>query len=470
MRPTDDEGEDAVAEQTAQQPSRAARRASVGWRLLPIGALAGLLVVMVALYLGYDLVTARLTPCEAIFRQTALSLSTKMKFLKTEGQVQVGRAPLVELDARAQMTALNLKTCCAVLDAGKLDPEQFLQCKSKARDYEARIEDVVAIVQAALRKQPTAAAAAPAPSPASSPANIETGSTSAPAPAADAPASRIKASVEAARAASKAFNREIVEVRKTQALETLKALPPRHVEVSAQEREPNDDVLSTNIIDLGKWITAAIGGPKDADFFALETPARHRDWIRIELDNRSTTLEPRIELFDKDKASLGEMHKTTKGANLAHTFVGAPGTRYLFRVSNYYGESVGAYLVRAVATKAYDAHEPNDDILSASSIAAGTAVTAAIMDKGDVDFFRLAPGTAEQDVQVDIKNASTTLHPNVEVFDANKTRIGQRHNTTAGGDLSYAFKARANVGYYVRVSDYYSEAAGAYSLTVGAKN
>jgi hypothetical protein len=437
---------------THQSP--AARRARGRGLLLPLAAVAGALALTVAVYLGYDLVSMQLSPCEAIYRQTSVSLTTKIKFLKAEGEVQIGKEPLIELDERAQITALNLKTCCTVLAAGKLDPEQFLQCKSKARTYEARVDDVAAIVQAVVKAQSNA-------QPAASPKSMTTASLS-------TGGGALQGSIQAARTVSQDFNREVIEVQRAQSLETLKSIPPRHVEISAQELEPNDDGLSANLIELGKWITGTIGSQKDADFFAFKTLPTYRDLIRIELENRSTTLEPRIELYDADKASLGEVHQTTKGADLAYSFVGAPDRRYMFRVSNYYGSSVGAYLVRVIPTKAYDAHEPNDDILSARPIATGTQVSAKIMDKGDADFFRVETSGA-QELLVEIRNSSTTLRPAIGVFDAAKTSIGSQHTTTAGGDISHTFKAQPRAAYYIRVGDYYSDAAGAYVLTVSAK-
>ena len=442
--------------QSAQAPPAAGRRRARGWSLLlPLAAVAGALALTVVVYLGYDLISTRLSPCEAIYRQTSVSLTTKIKFLKAEGEVQIGKEPLVELDERAQITALNLKTCCTVLAAGKLDPEQFLQCKSKARTYEARVDDVAQIVQAVVKAQGNA-------QPAADPRTMTTASLS-------TGGGNLQGRIQAARTVSQDFNREVIEVQRAQALETLKSIPPQHVEVSAQELEPNDDVLTVNLIELGKWITGTIGSQKDADVFAFKTPPTYRDHFRIELENRSTTLEPRIELFDADKASLGEVHQTTKGADLVYPFVGAPDRRYMFRVSNYYGSSVGAYLVRVVATKAYDAHEPNDDIFSARSIATGAEVKAAIMDRGDADFFRVEAGGGAQELTVDIKNASTTLRPAIGIFDAAKTSIGGRHTATAGGDVSYAFKVQPRAAYYIRVGDYYADAAGAYALTVTAK-
>ena len=98
------------------------------------------MLTLAVAYFSYDYILVRTSPCDSIFRQTKLGLSTKISFLKTEGELKLGREPLTELTERAQMTALNLKTCCTVLEAGKVDPEQFLQCKAKARAYEARVD------------------------------------------------------------------------------------------------------------------------------------------------------------------------------------------------------------------------------------------------------------------------------------------------------------------------------------------
>ncbi len=242
------------------------------------------------------------------------------------------------------------------------------------------------------------------------------------------------------------------------------------MEISAQENEPNDDGLATNEIKLDTWITGSIGAPKDADFFAFTTPETYRDLIRIELQNRSTTLEPRLELFDAEKTSRGEVHKTTHGADVTYAFVASPATTYLVRVSNYYGESVGVYLMRVTPAKNYDAYEPNDDILSAKKIALADPIEAGIMDKADVDYFAITSGDKEGVLRASTLNRSTTLHPEIAVYDSNKALIGSNKNTTAGGNTSYDFKVQPNTTYHVRVRDYYSDGAGAYTLTVATEN
>ncbi len=427
------------------------------WRslLAPTGGIVAALALLAAVYLGYDVVKGRVSPCDAIFQETSIGLSTRIGFLQTEGAIEIGREAVTELDERAQMTALNLKTCCTVLDAGRIDPEQFLQCKAKARAYDSRLEEIADLVEKALEGK-----------------SITTASTSASAPVVTAAVAHTAAdpkiikAVEEAREVSRELNKTVVEVRKEQALAALEAAPAVHLEIDAAEREPNDDVLNANVIELGKLVTAAIGAPGDFDFYTFTTPEKFRDWIRIEVQNQSTTLEPALELFDAAKASLGAVRNTTAGGDVAYEFVAPPKAKFTVRAANYYGKSMGVYLIRVVAAKAYDAHEPNDDILSAAAIKEGAAVKARIMDKDDIDVFRVeGGGDAERPVTVKIANASTTLHPNVVVYDDSKTEVANSRNTTAGGDLTLPVKALKG-GLYVRVSDYYAQSGGDYTLTV----
>ncbi len=417
--------------------------------IVSIGAMGAALALITVVYLGYDLAKGKISPCEAVYQQTSVGLKTRISFLKTEGELQLGREQLTDLDERAQMAALNLKTCCTVLDAGRLNPEQFLQCKGSARAYEARLADIADLVRKAVKEGITTS-------------SIAAHATPPPAPIKE----KIDSEVAAAKEISRAFNQNVVAVRKEQALETLKAMPPRHVTVKAQESEPNDDGLTTNEIALDTWITGSVGAPKDADYFAFTTPETYRDRIRIELQNRSTTLEPRLELFDAEKTSHGEVHKTTPGADVAYALVAPPATTYLVRVSNYYGNTVGVYLMRVVAMKAYDAHEPNDDVLHAAEVSVGKPIAAGIMDKSDIDYFAVRSGDKEGMLRAAVQNRSTTLQPEVAVYDSSKALVGSKSNTTAGGDTSYAFKVKPDTTYYVRVRDYYASAAGDYTLTI----
>ena len=202
------------------------------------------------------------------------------------------------------------------------------------------------------------------------------------------------------------------------------------------------------------------------------SPSRRRRSIATSCASSCRTvrrsLEPRLELFDARRASIGSVNETTPGADLSYSFVAEPGTSYSVKASNYYGETGGLYLLRVVPTEAFDTHEPNDAIRNATAVAAGAPVEAGIMDKADEDFFALRGGDADSALRVAIENRSTTLQPEVVVYDEAKAQIGNARNTTTGGDVSYSFRAEAKAVYYVRVRDYYRNAAGDYTLTVRA--
>lgn len=426
--------------------AREIRKSIVGrlWKaFLPVTGVTAALAFIAFIYLGYDLAKGEVSPCEGIFRQASVGLTTKIEFLKTKGEIKLGPSKVAELDERAQMTALSLKTCCTVLDAGRINPEQFLECKAKARSYDERIEEIADLVRAALPASSGTAAAAPA-----------------------SALQSLDSAVAAARAASRELNSQVVQVVAEQDLKALKTAPAARHAVDAAEREPNDDALNANLIELGKTVKAAIGPGREADVYTFTTPATYRDWIRIEVENQSTTLEPKLQLFNADKAEIGATANTTAGGDVSYEFVAPPSSTFSVRVASYYGAANGVYLLRVAPTKAYDALEPNDDILSARRIAEGAPVESSIMDKHDVDMFAIAGGGGERAMTLTLANRSATLRPAVLVFDAAKTQIGSAANTTAGGDVTYSFKAPAGP-VYVRVADYYSGDKGDYTLTIG---
>jgi hypothetical protein len=109
----------------------------------------GLVSLIIVTYLGYDLLKGIVSPCETIYEQTSVRLGTKLEILQTKGELHVGREKVQDLTEAAQMTALNLKTCCVVLDEGGVDSAGFLQCKNAAQNYEAEIETVVSSIEEA---------------------------------------------------------------------------------------------------------------------------------------------------------------------------------------------------------------------------------------------------------------------------------------------------------------------------------
>jgi hypothetical protein len=109
-----------------------------------------LVVVVVVAYLAFYLVRGRVVPCETIFQQTSLKLSSSLNLVRSRGpEVSIEEGKIQDLTERAQMSALNLKTCCIVLEGGKLSSEQFLRCKDDAERFGAQVEKVAATVDEA---------------------------------------------------------------------------------------------------------------------------------------------------------------------------------------------------------------------------------------------------------------------------------------------------------------------------------
>ena len=119
-----------------------------------------------------------------------------------------------------------------------------------------------------------------------------------------------------------------------------------------------------------------------------------RDYVDVVLNNESTTLAPIITVYNPDKSELAHETNFTRGGDVTYSFVPRPNKQYYVKVSPYSG-SYGDYRLTVRPRNAYDAYEPNNDILDASSIAVGKTIEAEIMDPDDVDFYRFETGNIE---------------------------------------------------------------------------
>jgi hypothetical protein len=106
--------------------------------------LSGTIAILVIAFFVYDLLKGIVSPCETIFQQTSVQLRNKLELINTEQEAFIGKEKIQDLTEAAQVTALNLKTCCIVLKAGNVDSNQFLQCKDTAKKYEEKVEHVIA--------------------------------------------------------------------------------------------------------------------------------------------------------------------------------------------------------------------------------------------------------------------------------------------------------------------------------------
>jgi hypothetical protein len=77
--------------------------------------------------------------CEKVFQQTAPKLEAHLKIIKQTGSLVISHQQIQKVSDSAQKVGLHLKTCCFVLEGGKLNPAQFQQCIDKASAYDRQI-------------------------------------------------------------------------------------------------------------------------------------------------------------------------------------------------------------------------------------------------------------------------------------------------------------------------------------------
>jgi len=103
-------------------------------------------VVLVIAYFGYDLLRPK---CDSIFDQTATKVGGSAEFLKSKGELFVGREKVQELAESSQKVALHLKACCVAQRSGNLNAEQLQGCMNGAKEYESKILRVSSILSEA---------------------------------------------------------------------------------------------------------------------------------------------------------------------------------------------------------------------------------------------------------------------------------------------------------------------------------
>jgi len=114
---------------------------------LPLIIVAATAVLLALIYFVYQ-GTGR-SKCDSIFEQTADRLSGNLKFINITGELALGRETVQKLTEGSQKVALHLKTCCIAERAGTLNADQFQICMNGAKDYEAKVVQIVTNIKEA---------------------------------------------------------------------------------------------------------------------------------------------------------------------------------------------------------------------------------------------------------------------------------------------------------------------------------
>ena len=108
---------------------------------LPLAIVAATAVSLAIIYFIYQ--GFGRSRCDSIFEQTADRLHGNLELIKIKGEFVLGREKMQELSEGSQKVALHLKTCCIAQGAGTMSADQFQVCINGAKDYEAKIVQVV---------------------------------------------------------------------------------------------------------------------------------------------------------------------------------------------------------------------------------------------------------------------------------------------------------------------------------------
>ena len=344
-------------------------------------------------------------PCDSIFEQTAPRLDTTLHFLKTNGEMVIGREKIQDLAESSQRMGILCKTCCVAQQSGKINASQFQDCLNTTKSYETQVLKVASSVDAANAARQKG---------------------------------QDQAASEKTEQATVAASAAAGSVRKLG--DTVAAIAEAGPGATSggimREREPNDSILQANSISMSVPVVGEISTPNDTDYFRLDYDFKLRDVVLVQLENTSTTLVPKLTLYNSSKSQIQNTYDTTSGASLNFKFVAELGDDYYLEVSPF-SESTGGYKLSVLPQKAYDEYEPNDDAISATPLGVGHGVTANIMDSKDVDWYRLT-GISGKSVTVSLDNRSATLRPSVSAFDSNRSQIDSQHyDSTPGANLKF---------------------------------
>ncbi len=234
---------------------------------------------------------------------------------------------------------------------------------------------------------------------------------------------------------------------------------PRDVPAPAVAAGANSSIAEARPLALGVAEPGEILTTEDTRYYLVGNTLKIRDLVLVRLENLSATLRPNLKIFTANKSLITEQYDGNPGASVEHMLPIEPGNAIYLQVLPY--STTGKYKISVTPQKAYDAYEPNDDLLNPKAIKVGEDISASIMDGGDHDWFRVSGATGTV-INVTFENLSTTLRPNIKVYDRNKSNILDRFDGTPGANLNFDVNIKQAGDFYVEVLPY--STAGKYRL------
>ena len=118
----------------------------------------GAVILILAVYLGYTLLSTRTNPCESIFKQSAIRVQNNIKSIKKKSNDRIDAALIQKVSRDAQQAALSVKTCCILFHEESISIDEFLKCQDDFKIFEmalGRTTELIGEIQNAKQQEQT---------------------------------------------------------------------------------------------------------------------------------------------------------------------------------------------------------------------------------------------------------------------------------------------------------------------------
>ena len=228
--------------------------------------------------------------------------------------------------------------------------------------------------------------------------------------------------------------------------------------VVEREEEPNNQFAVANAIAADTSITGTIQPAGDADWYGIDVADQG------ELQVRATAVPEGIGLqfraWNSDKESFTPWFNPLRTGGLTEGVIDlpAPGRYWLEVIDDYHdASSQEPYTLQLAFTPTGDAAEPNNRVGTATEVAFDEPVLAAILPKGDADWYAVDVDD-QGELQIHIAKVAEQLDIVVRVWDANHDVI---QNWMAplrkGGDTDGVADLPAAGRYFLEVTDNFND-------------
>ncbi len=238
------------------------------------------------------------------------------------------------------------------------------------------------------------------------------------------------------------------------------------------EKEPNDDLLSPQTLELGAVIKGRINKKEDMDVYHFTVVSNKREVIMITLDNTAAKLSPHIVAYNYNREPVGYIASQRAGVStLRAKMTVKPNEEYLIQIFSSRSVFGLKYALKKLdeikSSKPYflevrkataedgiliDKYEPNDDLLQPTSLELNTSVKGTIEPMLDVDYYKFhLASNKKEEIEIKVLNQAKNIAPNIIVYDENREELGWRGTEKGAAAVEAKLVAQPNQDYFIAV-------------------